>query len=316
MTLLYADPRFQQHVTGSHPEHPRRLMAIDAHLEATGLSRRATPGVVRLAAAHELERVHDPPYIDEVQRFAAAGGGRIEADTMVCPRSFEVARLAAGTVCEAVRQVLAGPQRRALCLVRPPGHHARPHDAMGFCLFNNVAVGARAALEEHGLARVLIVDWDVHHGNGTQEMFWEDGRVGFLSIHRWPFYPGTGDEDEVGSGPARGLICNVPIAYGTPVAQYHARFEQKLAELARRVAPELVLISAGFDAHREDPIGSLDLEVEDFRRLTRTVLAVAAEFARGRVVSVLEGGYHPQRLAECVGVHLEELLAADGPGEG
>lgn len=313
MTLLYADPRFQQHVTGSHPEHPRRLIAIEAHLEATGLIRRVAPGTVRLATAHELERVHDPPYIDEVQRYAAAGGGRIEADTVVCPKSFEVARLAAGAVCEAVRQVLAGPQRAALCLVRPPGHHARPHDAMGFCLFNNVAIGARAALDEGGLARVLIVDWDVHHGNGTQEMFWEDGRVGFLSIHRWPFYPGTGDEDEVGSGPARGMIRNLPITYGTPVAEYHARFERALAELARRVAPELVLISAGFDAHREDPIGSLDLEVDDFRRLTRTVLAVAAEYSQGRVVSVLEGGYHPQRLAECVGVHLEELLAADAP---
>jgi acetoin utilization deacetylase AcuC-like enzyme len=313
MTLLYADARFQQHVTGSHPEHPRRLVAIEAHLEARGLFRQTTPGVVRLATAHELERVHDPPYLDELQRYAAAGGGRIEADTVVCPRSFEVARLAAGAVCDAVAQVLTGPHRTALCLVRPPGHHARPHDAMGFCLLNNVAIGAKAALETHGLARVLIVDWDVHHGNGTQEVFWEDGRVGFLSIHRWPFYPGSGGEDEVGAGPARGMICNIPIAYGTPVEEYHARFEEKLAELAQRVAPELILISAGFDAHREDPIGSLDLEVEDFRRLSQTVLAVAIQYAGGKVVSVLEGGYHPQRLAECVGVHLETLVAADAP---
>lgn len=313
MTLLYADPRFQEHLTGSHPEHPRRLVAIHAYLDATGLSVQATPAAVRLAAAHELEWVHDPHYVQMLQRYAAAGGGRIEADTVVSPRSFEVARLAAGAVCDAVRQVLHGPHRTALCLVRPPGHHARPHDAMGFCLFNNVAIGAKAALEEHGLRRVLIVDWDVHHGNGTQEMFWEDGRVGFLSIHRWPFYPGTGDVDEIGDGPARGMICNIPVAYGTPVDQYHARFEQQLADLARRVAPELVLISAGFDAHRDDPIGSLDLDVEDFRRLSRTVQAVAAEYAQGRVVSVLEGGYHPQRLAECVGVHLEELLRTDRP---
>jgi acetoin utilization deacetylase AcuC-like enzyme len=187
---------------------------------------------------------------------------------------------------------------------------------MGFCLFNNVALGARVAIDEHGLSRVLIVDWDVHHGNGTQEMFWEDGRVGFLSIHRWPFYPGTGSADETGTGRGLGWIANVPVAFGTPSADFHGQFERALAALAGRVQPELILISAGFDAHREDPIGSLGLEVEDFERLTRTVLDAAAAHASGRIVSVLEGGYHPQRLAESVGVHLKELLRAEQVARG
>jgi acetoin utilization deacetylase AcuC-like enzyme len=216
--------------------------------------------------------------------------------------------LAAGAVCDAVRRVCAGEDKTALCLIRPPGHHARPRTAMGFCLFDNIAIGAKTALEELRLDHVLIVDWDVHHGNGTQEIFWEDGRVGFFSIHRWPFYPGTGDSDETGSGAGLGMSANEPVQFGTPLVEYHDRFERTLTDLAAKVRPQLVLISAGFDAHRQDPIGSLELEVEDFARLTRAVLAVAREHADGRVVSVLEGGYNPQRLAESVGVHLEELL--------
>ena len=184
---------------------------------------------------------------------------------------------------------------------------------MGFCLFNNVALGARAALDELGLERVLIVDWDVHHGNGTQEMFWDDGRVGFLSIHRWPFYPGTGAAEETGSGRALGWIANVPVPFGTSRRDYHAQFDRALEYLAAKVRPQLVLISAGFDAHREDPIGSLGLEVEDFARLTRSVLQTAESHADGKTVSVLEGGYHPQRLAESVGVHLAELLGQVKP---
>jgi acetoin utilization deacetylase AcuC-like enzyme len=310
VTLLYSDPAFQQHITGAHPEHPRRLATTLAHLERQGLLARCTQPKCQPATIAQLERAHDPHYIEHLQRYAAAGGGQIEVDTVVSDRSYDVARLAAGAACDAVRQILTGSDRRAVCLVRPPGHHARPHDAMGFCLFNTVAVAAHCALAEHQLARVLIVDWDVHHGNGTQEMFWEDGRVGFLSIHRWPFYPGTGDANETGAGRGLGWIANLPIQYGTPRGEFHARFERGLADLAAKVRPELVLVSAGFDAHRQDPIGSLDLETEDFGRLTRTVLDVAQQYAGGRLVSLLEGGYHPQRLAESVEVHLQELLSA------
>jgi acetoin utilization deacetylase AcuC-like enzyme len=309
VTLLYTDSVFRQHITGSHPEHPRRLVAVDDHLEQAGLVARCDAPQWQPATAEQLIRVHEPHYVEHIQRYAAAGGGRIEADTVISERSFEVATLAAGAACDAVRRVVAGEETTALCLVRPPGHHARPHDAMGFCLFNSVAIAAHSALAEHGLDRVLIVDWDVHHGNGTQETFWQDGRVGFLSIHRWPFYPGTGDADETGSGRGLGRITNVPVVFGTPRPEFHDQFELALANLAAKVQPQLVLISAGFDAHRDDPIGSLELETEDFVRLTKTVLAVAHEYAGGRTVSLLEGGYNPQRLAECIEVHLTELLA-------
>jgi len=308
MTLLYTNPLFQQHVTGAHPEHPRRLAAIEAHLKEIGLADRCTQPQWQFATLEQLARIHDPGYVEQIQKYAAAGGGRIEADTVISERSYDAAILAAGAACDAVRRVVGSEDQSALCLVRPPGHHARPHDAMGFCLFNSIAVAARCAVAEHQLDRVLIVDWDVHHGNGTQEMFWEDGRVGFFSIHRWPFYPGTGDSNETGGGRGLGWIANEPVKYGTPLTEFHARFERSLVALAAKVRPQLVLISAGFDAHRQDPIGSLDLEVVDFARLTQIVLAAAREHAGGRVVSVLEGGYNPQRLAESVGVHLNALL--------
>jgi acetoin utilization deacetylase AcuC-like enzyme len=308
MTLLYSHPLFQQHLTGAHPEHPRRLEVVLAQLEKSGLRERCSRPDWQPATVEQLTRLHAAKYVTEVERYAAAGGGRIEADTVISEKSYDAARLAAGSVCDAVRRVVGGEDSSALCLVRPPGHHARPPSAMGFCLFGNVAIGARAALDEQQLDRVLIVDWDVHHGNGTQEMFWEDGRVGFLSIHRFPFYPGSGDADETGAGRGLGMIANVPVSFGTPRAEYHKRFESALTDLAAKVQPQLVLISAGFDAHREDPIGSLELEVEDFAKLTQTVLNVAHQYAAGRVVSVLEGGYKPPRLAESVAVHLEELL--------
>jgi acetoin utilization deacetylase AcuC-like enzyme len=308
MTLLYSDPAFQQHLTGAHPEHPRRLIAVAEHLAMARLAEKCTQIAWQPATPADLQRVHSAAYVAQINAYAAAGGGRIEADTVVSERSYDVAALAAGAALDAVARVVQGEDLSALCLVRPPGHHARPHDAMGFCLFNNVALAARAALDEHGLDRVLIVDWDVHHGNGTQEMVWDDGQVGFLSIHRWPFYPGTGDADETGTGRGLGWIVNVPVAYGTPRDEYHAKFERALESLARKVRPQLVLISAGFDAHREDPIGSLGLEVEDFERLTSSVRAIATTYAQGKVVSVLEGGYHPERLAESVGIHLSGLL--------
>jgi acetoin utilization deacetylase AcuC-like enzyme len=308
MTLLYHDRKFQQHDTGVHPEHARRLVAIDAELKARGMVDRCLLPNWKAAVPATLQRLHHPHYVEGLQQLAEAGGGRIESDTVISERSFDVAAYAAGAVCDAVKRVTGGEDRSALCLVRPPGHHARPKSAMGFCLFNNVALGARAAIDEHGLSRVLVVDWDVHHGNGTQEMFWDDGRVGFLSIHRWPFYPGTGSEAETGTARGLGLISNVPVEFGTPLESYHDRFERALADLAARLQPELILISAGFDAHRDDPIGSLELGVEDFERLTRSVLNVADAHAGGKVVSVLEGGYNPPRLADCLAAHLAVLI--------
>jgi acetoin utilization deacetylase AcuC-like enzyme len=246
--------------------------------------------------------------MDEIFAYAKAGGGYIEADTVVSPASYEVALTAAGAVCDAVQRIVAGEDTQALCLVRPPGHHALTKQAMGFCLFNNVAIAARLAIDNLGLDRVLIVDWDIHHGNGTQATFWTEPRVGFLSIHRWPFYPGTGDADETGAGDGLGATRNLPIAYGTPRSEYLAAFRNAVAQFADRIRPQLVFISAGFDAHRLDPVGDLGLETEDFAALTDVVLDAAAAHAGGRVVSVLEGGYDPATNAACVALHLETML--------
>jgi acetoin utilization deacetylase AcuC-like enzyme len=308
MTLLYRDPLFQEHKTGAHPERPLRLATIEKLLDERGLSAKCQRPAWKGAAPELVGKLHKPAYVEEVKGFAEMGGGRIESDTVVSEKSYDVALYAAGAVCDAVRRVTEGESKTALCLVRPPGHHALPRGAMGFCLFNNIALGAHVAIKERQLDRVLIVDWDVHHGNGTQDIFWEDEQVGFFSIHRYPFYPGTGDKDETGAGRGLGFTRNLPIEYGTTREAYLAQFERELQDFAKKVRPQLVLISAGFDAHREDPIGSLQLEVEDFARLTKAVLAIADAHSDSRVVSVLEGGYHVDRLAESVGVHLEELL--------
>jgi acetoin utilization deacetylase AcuC-like enzyme len=255
-----------------------------------------------------LALVHDLAYLSAIARFATEGGGQADPDTVVTAKSFEVVQLAAGAVCDAVRRVASGEDRRALCLVRPPGHHALRDRAMGFCLVSHVALAARVAVDDLGLDRVLIVDWDVHHGNGTQDILYEEPRIGFFSIHRSPFYPGTGMADETGRGEGLGTTRNLPVKFGTSRDRYLAIFRHELEEFADRIRPQLVLVSAGFDSHREDPIGSLGLETEDFQTLTAIVQDIATMHAEGRVVSVLEGGYHPQRLAESVQVHLEELL--------
>jgi acetoin utilization deacetylase AcuC-like enzyme len=255
-----------------------------------------------------LRRIHSQEYIDTVAAVAERGGGRLDVDTVASSASYDVARLAAGAVCDAVDRVLAGEEQTALCLVRPPGHHALENRAMGFCLFNSVALAARVAIDEHQLDRVLIVDWDVHHGNGSQDLFYSDGRVGFLSIHRWPFYPGTGAADETGTGDGLGATHNLPVQFGTPRSEYLDLFLGALEKFAARLKPQLVLVSAGFDSHREDPIGSLGLEEEDFAELTSAVMDVAAAHADGRVISALEGGYNPPVLARCVETHLARLL--------
>jgi acetoin utilization deacetylase AcuC-like enzyme len=309
MTLLYTTPTFRAHDTGDHPENATRLEQIEAHLERSGLAARCVRPAWAPASETQLAAVHTPSHITAVENLARRGGGWIDSDTCVSPRSFDAATLAAGAACDAVSRVLAGEDATALCLVRPPGHHAVAHRAMGFCLFGNVAVAARWALDQSGLDRVLVVDWDVHHGNGTQDMFYEDPRVGFFSIHRWPFYPGTGAADETGRGDGLGATRNLPTAFGVSRRDYLTRFQDELADFASRIKPQLVLVSAGFDSHAADPVGSLGLESEDFQEQTSIVLAVAADYADGRVVSVLEGGYNPPVLAECVALHLAMLLA-------
>ena len=316
MTLLYCDPLFLEHKTGTHPERPERLMQIARQLERAGLDQQCRRPPCPSVSLERLQRIHRSHYAASVEAFCWAGGGRIEVDTVVSSQSYDVALHAAGAACDAVQRVLQGEDRQALCLTRPPGHHALPHSAMGFCLFNNVAVAARTAVAELAVDRVLVVDWDVHHGNGTQDVFYTDEQVGFLSIHRWPFYPGTGAEDDTGSGPGLCKTVNLPVEFGTSRRSYLDQFRSALERFADQHRPQLVLISAGFDAHRDDPVGSLDLEIEDFGELTQMVLDVAAMHAGGRVVSLLEGGYNTGILAGCVELHLRTMLDRELPERG
>ena len=307
--LLYYSPQCLEHETGAHPEQPERLRRTWALLEAMGWPERCVRPDWKPATPSQLAGSHDAAYLGQLERFCDAGGGRLEVDTVVSTRSFAAASTAAGAARDAVTRVLAGEATTAACLMRPPGHHALPGGAMGFCLLNNVAVAARCAVDELGLDRVLIVDWDVHHGNGTQDAFWEDPRVAFFSLHRWPFYPGTGSAEETGAGPGLGTTCNVPITFGSRRETILERFRSEIEAFARRIRPQLILLSAGFDAHREDPVGSLGLETEDFAALTAATAEVAAEHSAGRLVSLLEGGYHVDRLAESYVAHLEAIVA-------
>ncbi len=311
MTLLYTDPLFLKHETGNHPERPDRLRSIAARLDKSGLNKRCTPGTYKPLSEEAVAKVHAPMQVLRAKQVAQHGGGHLDPDTILSADSFDVALAAAGACAAAVDAVIKGPDHRALCLVRPPGHHATPTHSMGFCLFNNIALAAHHARTAHGLSRILIVDWDVHHGNGTQDIFYEDPTVMFFSIHRYGngFYPGTGAESETGRGKGLGYTLNAPIRFGTSRKDYHARFTQALDKAADKIKPELVMISAGFDAHARDPIGSLGLEVEDFAVLTRQVIEVAKTHAQGRLVSCLEGGYNLDALAQSVEAHLRELLA-------
>jgi acetoin utilization deacetylase AcuC-like enzyme len=311
MPLLYTDPLFVQHQTGGHPETPRRLQSILKRLEHAGLIARCQAGVYQPLAEEEVCRLHSPRQVQRVKQLAERGGGSIDPDTVVSPASYQVALAAAGACAAAVDAVLAGPRTMALCLVRPPGHHATPTRSMGFCLFNNIALAAQHACTTHGLERVLVVDWDVHHGNGTQDVFYDNPQVMFFSAHRYGygFYPGTGAADETGTGKGLGYTINLPVRFGTSRKDYRAAFCRVLEQAADRIRPQLVLVSAGFDAHAADPIGSLGLDVEDFAWLTQEVLSVARAHADGRLVSCLEGGYNLDALAESVQAHLEELLA-------
>jgi acetoin utilization deacetylase AcuC-like enzyme len=311
MALLYYDPQFLQHDTGDHPESAARIIPAARQLNLIAMHFGCIRPSWEPLAPHRLTRIHSREYVEAVRNLAEGGGGVLEHDTVLSKRSFDVASAAAGAVCDAVDKVIAGEERHAFCLIRPPGHHASHDKGRGFCIFNNVALAALMAIDQHDLDRVLIVDWDVHHGDGTQEIFWEDGRVGFLSIHRYPFYPGTGAADEMGSGAGLGTKLNVPIPFGTSRTEYLQRFNSGLNSLASRIRPQLIIVSSGFDAHRLDPVGSLGLESEDFALMTRSVLDIANTYSDGKVVSALEGGYNPGAVAECVEKHVQELMATD-----
>ena len=260
-------------------------------------------------STEHLLQVHTREGLDEIQRFIERGGGQIEADTVVSSLSLDAAKTGAGAACDAVQRVLAGDDKNAFCLIRPPGHHALKQNPMGFCLVNHVAVAARYLVKQLGVERVMIVDWDVHHGNGTQATFWEDPQVAFLSMHRSPFYPGGGDAHETGAGDGRGLNVNLPVQFGTSAAKQIERFKLATEKLASSFKPQFILVSAGFDSHHADPVGANGFESNDFEALTRIMMDIAEVHAEGRIVSLLEGGYNPDALAESVEFHLRTLLA-------
>jgi acetoin utilization deacetylase AcuC-like enzyme len=306
--LLYHHPDFTKHKTGhGHPESPQRYLAIEGHQPFQELIAKCRKPTFSPLTEKQLSAVHSPEVAAYIRAACERGGGRIEADTVVSKESFDIGLLAAGECCAAVEAVIKGEDKTALCLVRPPGHHATPKQSMGFCLFNNVALAARHA-QTHGAERVLIVDWDVHHGNGTQDAFYTDPNIFYLSLHRFPFYPGTGLVSETGTARGLGTTLNVPLAFGIGRADYRHAFKNALDKATQHFKPDIILISAGFDAHAEDPIGSLGLATEDFATLTETIKHVANTHAQGRVVSCLEGGYNLERLAESLTVHAQALM--------
>ena len=314
MTHLFYDPRMIEHrPPAGHPERPQRLEQVVARLQVDDLWNQCDIHQPLEPIAPECWRsVHEAGLIEAVESVLVeedASPMPLDADTYISAHSQRAAHLAGSAVTQAVDTVLAGDARtNAFCLVRPPGHHATPNRSMGFCLYNSIALAARHALEKHQLNRVLIVDWDVHHGNGTQDIFYGDEQVGFVSLHRFPFYPGTGDKQETGTGQGLGHTWNVPLVAGTLQKQYHAAFAQVLEKSASIQKPDLILLSAGFDAYRSDPVGGLNLIEDDFAQLTRSILDVADQYTNGRIVSVLEGGYHSSALGTCVSAHLHELL--------
>ena len=310
-TGLVTSPAYTEHLTGSgHPERPDRTTAILERLQADGLLERVRIIEPRPATDDDILRCHTPAYLKIVKEDVAEGLQRLSTgDTPLSPKSLEAARLAAGGVLAAVDAVMDGSVAKAFAVVRPPGHHATPTRGMGFCLFNNVAIAARYAQAKHGAKRVLIADWDVHHGNGTQDIFYADGSVFFFDTHQHPLYPGTGLATETGDGAGEGRTLNCPFSAGAGRAEIVGAFRDKLGPAADAFKPDFVLVSAGFDSRIDDPLGGFRLTDADFAELTAIVKEIAARHAGGRLVSTLEGGYNLPGLAAAAASHVKALMA-------
>ncbi len=309
-TGLAYDPACLKHNTGAeHPEKPDRLQAVIRGLESAGLMEKLLPLPVEPASFQVLAAVHSPEYIAEVAEACQSGARYLHAsDTPVSRESYAAARYAAGGVIAGIDAVMTGRTVNAFCAVRPPGHHASRNRAMGFCLFNNAAIGARYAQQRYGLKRILIVDWDVHHGNGTQTIFLNDPTVLCFSVHQYPFYPGTGAASETGAGPGRGYTINAPLPAASGDEEYLRVLETMLRPRAMDFDPEMILISAGFDALARDPLGGMNVTAAGFAQMTRIVRQIAAQTCRGRLVSILEGGYRLDGLGAAAAAHVAELI--------
>jgi acetoin utilization deacetylase AcuC-like enzyme len=307
-TAFIYDPVCLKHKTGRHPENARRVEVILSAVEADdALWSRLSKIAPQPARDEDVMRCHSEHLISHIRSLCERGVPFLDLDTVICQESFEVALLAAGAAVTTVDQVFNDAAQNAFALIRPPGHHATSARAMGFCLFNNAAVAARYAQSQYGAERVLIIDWDVHHGNGTQDIFYHDPTVFYFSTHQYPYYPGTGSASERGLDAGEGTTLNIPLTEGTSARAHREAFTDALREIEKNFPPDLIIISAGFDSRVDDPLGGLMLEDKDFREMTRQVMEVADRHACGRVVSVLEGGYNLDTLGETVRTHIEAL---------
>ena len=313
MTGFFSPPSCLLHNNGpGHPERPERLKAIQEALKKSGLSKQLNFFESAAAERETLALIHPRNYIENIAEVCLRAGNGIamlDNDTAVSQDSFTAAQLAVGAAVAAVERVSRGELTNAFCAVRPPGHHAERATAMGFCLFNNAAIAAEWLVREKHVEKVLIIDWDVHHGNGTQDIFYERGDIFYLSLHQWPLYPGTGREDEIGEGHGHGATRNVPLPPATTEQKYLDTFYKTTEEVFKKFKPDFLLLSAGFDAHRDDPLANLQLTAKGFGSMTKFSLELAASFCAGKAVSLLEGGYNLTALADSVIAHLEVLSA-------
>ena len=305
--LVY-DPIYLEHDTGDHVENSRRLVEAISYLKETGIKEKLTCLPPRPALLEELEMIHTPEYVSYVNGKAEKGGGWLDPDTVMSPKSYEAALYAAGGLLVAVEEVMKGEVDNSFALVRPPGHHAIRDRAMGFCIFNNVAIAAKFALSKFSLNRVLIADFDVHHGNGTQDAFYADPRVLYFSTHQYPFYPGTGWMDETGTSEGEGTTVNFPMAAGWGDEEYLRAFNEVLVPVARRFQPQLILVSAGFDAHWADQLAMMRVTITGFAQMAMILRELAAELCRGRLIFTLEGGYNLRVVSSSIKAVFDVLL--------
>lgn len=307
-TGIVQDQRYLQHSAGAyHPESPQRLAAVHAMLNTPTMAQKFVQITPREATHQEIEMIHVPPYVEDIAETAGKDRVYLDPDTSTSPESYETAKLAVGGLLNAIDSVMQKTVDNAFALVRPPGHHAEYDSAAGFCIFNNVAIGALHAINKYNLKKILIVDWDLHHGNGTQHSFEDDPRVLYFSTHQYPYYPGTGSLQEVGRGKGEGYTINVPLSVGANDASFVKIFRKILQPVALQYKPDFVLVSAGFDTYFQDPLGGMRVTPKGFAAMTRILLGIADTCCEGRLVAVLEGGYHAAGLADSIKAVLEEM---------